>query len=432
VFMGAGIAAMEARQVITMDIIGAYLKIDMTGRKVRVRLSADVAANLCQLRPEYKQFLLRDGSLIVALDKAMYGCLESAKLLYNHIHKTFLDDGFTQNEYDPCVFNKGDGADQCTAFLYVDDIMLTCCNETILEKVVTMLTEAYKTVKITRGVEHSYLGMNMSFAQIGECRISMDGYIAELLRFSDTTGTAATPAGLSLFDIPENSTPLAEPQRQWFHSVVAKILYLAKRVRSDLLPTVSFLTTRVLCATEDDQAKLTRALRYLNGTKCMGLALRFDPKMMLVSYVDVSYGVHPDGKSHTGGLLSLGGGTFAAKSTKQKLVVKSSTEGELVGTSDYSGDIFEARNFLISQGYAMGEAILFQDNLSTIAMIKNGRPTSDRSRHVNIRFFYIKDRVDAGELKIVHKRTAEMVADILTKPLQGDLFRKLRAQLLNW
>ena len=260
----------------------------------------------------------------------------------------------------------------------------------------------------------------------------MDGYISEVLRFADVSGTASSPASPHLFNLSEKSSPLPEKDRQHFHTVVAKLLYLAKRVRSDLLPAVSFLSTRVTSATAEDSSKLRRVLQYLNGSKNIGLVLSFDPKMVLVSYVDVSYGVHADCKSHTGGLLSLGGGSFAAKSTKQKLVAKSSTEGELIGVSDYSGEILETRNFLISQGYDMGEATLFQDNLSTIAMIKNGRPTSDRSRHVNIRFFYIKDRVDSGEISVKYKPTADMIADILTKPLQGALFRRLRAALLNW
>jgi len=432
VFVCAGIAAMERRHVVTMDIIGAYLKIDMTGRKVRVRLSAEVAANLCELRPSYKPFLLRDGSLIVALDKAMYGCLESAKLLYNHVREALLSDGFVQNEYDLCVFNKGTGANQCTVLLYVDDIMITCADISTVDHVVEHLTGVYQTVKVTRGKKHSYLGMSLDFSKDGDCKITMDGYIAEVLRYADVTGTASSPASLNLFNLSETSPQLPEKDRQHFHTVVAKLLYLAKRVRSDLLPAVSFLSTRVTGATVEDSSKLRRALQYLNGSRNVGLVLSFDPKMVLVSYVDVSYGVHADCKSHTGGLLSLGGGSFAAKSTKQKLVAKSSTEGELIGVSDYSGEILETRNFLISQGYDMGEATLFQDNLSTIAMIKNGRPTSDRSRHVNIRFFYIKDRVDSGEISVKYKPTADMIADILTKPLQGALFKRLRAALLNW
>lgn len=432
VFIGAGLAAMERRHVATIDIVGAYLKIDMTGLKVRVRLSAEVSANLCQLDTTYNKFLLKDGTLIVALDKAMYGCLESGKLLFDHVRSTLLAADFIQNEYDQCVFNKGSGPDQCTALVYVDDIMLTCHDERTLIATLDYLTGVYKTVKVNRGTTHSYLGMTLDFSKDGECKITMDGYIDEIIRFADITGKASSPATTSLFDVRESSPPLQERPRQHFHSCVAKLLYLAKRVRPDVLPVVSFLTTRVSAACDDDLAKLTRALKYLNGTRGMGMILAFDPKMVLVSYVDVSYGVHADAKSHTGGLLSLGGGTFAAKSTKQKLVAKSSTEGELIGVSDYSGEIIETRNFLICQGYPMGEATLFQDNMSTIAMIKNGRSNSDRTRHINIRYFFIKDRVDAGEITIKHKPTADMIADILTKPLQGDLFRRLRAELLNW
>ena len=69
--------------------------------------------------------------------------------------------------------------------------------------------------------------------------------------------------------------------------------------------------------------------------------------------------------------------------------------------------------------------------MSTIAMLKNGRPTSDRTRHINIRFFFVCDRRAAGEINVEYKPTKEMLADILTKPLQGELFVQLRNELLN-
>ena len=65
-------------------------------------------------------------------------------------------------------------------------------------------------------------------------------------------------------------------------------------------------------------------------------------------------------------------------------------------------------------------------------MLTNGKSSSDRTSHINIGYFFIKDRVDSGEIKIEYKPTEEMIADILTKPLQRELFRHLRALLLNW
>ena len=70
--------------------------------------------------------------------------------------------------------------------------------------------------------------------------------------------------------------------------------------------------------------------------------------------------------------------------------------------------------------------------MSTISMINNGVSKSNRTRHMNVRYFWTKERVDSGEISIVYMPTDNMIADILTKPLQGDKFVSLRRQLLNW
>ena len=70
--------------------------------------------------------------------------------------------------------------------------------------------------------------------------------------------------------------------------------------------------------------------------------------------------------------------------------------------------------------------------MSAIALAAKGRSTSDRTRHIHIRYFFVKDRVDAGEICVEYKPTKLMLADLLTKPLQGDLFRAMRKELLNW
>jgi hypothetical protein len=75
---------------------------------------------------------------------------------------------------------------------------------------------------------------------------------------------------------------------------------------------------------------------------------------------------------------------------------------------------------------------VYQDNKSTIIMAEKGCSTSERTRHINIRYFFVKDRINTGEQKVVYKPTTEMIADLLTKPLQGELFRVLRKELLNW
>jgi hypothetical protein len=131
-------------------------------------------------------------------------------------------------------------------------------------------------------------------------------------------------------------------------------------------------------------------------------------------------------------MMSMGKGSIISMSTKQKLNTKSSTEAELVAVDDAMPRILWTRYFLLSQGYAVEPAILHQDNQSAILLEKNGKASSSkRTRHINIRYYFITDRVKKGKITIEYCPTKEMVGDFFTKPLQGALFYKLRAIILN-
>ena len=125
-------------------------------------------------------------------------------------------------------------------------------------------------------------------------------------------------------------------------------------------------------------------------------------------------------------------GPFLAKSTKQRLVTRSSTEAEIVAFSDNCSPVIRSRDFLIAQSYDMPPAKVYQDNMSSMALELRGASKSDKTRHVNIRYFWVKDRIDNNEISVEYKPTDEMIADVLTKPLQGKKFTDLRDKLLNY
>jgi hypothetical protein len=105
--------------------------------------------------------------------------------------------------------------------------------------------------------------------------------------------------------------------------------------------------------------------------------------------VDASFAVHPDMKSHTGGVMSLSSGTIYGTSTRQKLNTKSSTEAELVGVNNVMLQVLWTRYFLEAQGYGVKDSIIHQDNQSSILLEKQGRASSSkRTRHINIRYFF--------------------------------------------
>ena len=433
VFIMAAIAAQERRHVVTVDIAGAYLNADMGDQEVLMNLDKTLAEILVKLKPEYKPFLRPDGTMIVKLTKALYGCIESARLWYENISKTLIALGFVQNPLDICVFNVVRNGKQCSIALHVDDLMITCALQETIEWIISALEAKYSTITVNRGEVHSYLGMVFDFRKPGSVKITMERYTKDILDSYQVRGTAQTPATENLFVIDANSPALDSEQADEFHSRVAKLLFLCKRVRPEILTAVGFLTTRVQAPPlQDDWNKLERVLKYLNGAPHMGIILSPDRDLSLLIYVDASYGVHWDAKSHTGMSIALGKGPIFVKSSKQRLVSKSSTEAELIGLSDCATQAIWTRNFLEQQGYKVGPATIYQDNMSTMQLAENGRSMSERTRHIHVRYYFIKDRIDSGEVEIKYMPTKLMIADILTKPLQGELFRALRAMLLNW
>ena len=266
---------------------------------------------------------------------------------------------------------------------------------------------------------------------VGECKVSMEDYIVEALEEYGTKGYRSTPAADGLFDIDPDAELLDEDAKGLFHSRVAKILYAALRCRPDVLLSESFLTSRVSKPTVEDWKKLERVLMYLNGTRQLGIVLRASTGLQVIAHIDASFAVHANMKSHTGCFITMGVGPVVASSKKQSLVTKSSTEAELVGLADSLPQVIWTRSFLMAQGYEARPAVVYQDNTSTIALVRKGRSTSARTRHISIRYYFVKDREDSGEVIVTHLGTSEIIADGLTKPLQGDAFRISRDRLLG-
>jgi len=233
--------------------------------------------------------------IYVQLTKAMYGTIRAARLWWENLSCKLLDMRFEFNPYDLCVTNREINGKQCTLVWHVDDLKVSHVDPELVIGVLEKLSDKYGEIAITRGREHTYVGMN---------------------------------------------------------------------------------------------------IKYNN---------------------DIS-----------DGCMSLRRGMVYSKPMSQKLTGKSSTEAEIIGVSDLGSQIFWTLYFLRAQGYNM-ENRLFQDNLAARRMEMNGRRSSgSRTRHINIRYFFIKDRCDKGEVTLIYCPTEKMVADYHTKPLQGKAFINFR------
>ena len=148
-------------------------------------------------------------------------------------------------------------------------------------------------------------------------------------------------------------------------------------------------------------------------------------------FADAAFAVHQDMKSHTGLNMTWGQGSVISASRKQKLNTTSSCEAELVAANDAMGPLMWTKLFLQKQGY--NPTVMFeQDNTSAILLEGNGKSSSGkRTRHLNIRFFCITDLLEKQEFEVEHCPTEDMQADFLTKPLQGETFKKMSEWLMG-
>ena len=440
VMLSCTIDAHENRDVATVDVPGAFLQADMEDT-VHMRIDGTMAELLIRLDPtKYNQFVeIINGKkvLYLLLKKALYGTMKAALLFWKLLSSKLQSWGFDINPYDPCVANKMINGKQCTILWHVDDLKISHVDPIEVTKIIALLSEAFGNeapLTINRGLTHDYLGMTIDYSDKGKVKIDMKDYIENILKEmpADMAGVAPTPAANHLFDVNDDGEKLNDEQKEFFHHVVAQLLFLCKRARPDIQTAIAFLCTRVQKPDTDDYKKLCRVIKYLRKTTWMPLRLEADSLNIAKWWVDASYAVHPDMKSHTGGIFTLGKGAIYGTSTRQKINTKSSTEAELVGVAEVLPQILWTQYFLEAQGYSSENAIIYQDNKSSILLEKNGKASSSkRTRHINIRYYFVTDRIKNGEIDVIYCPTKEMIADFFTKPLQGTAFTGFRNFIMN-
>ena len=424
------LAASNNYKLCSADIGTAYLNANMDSN-VYIRVDKEIASIFVKIDPNSADFLQSDGSLFMKLQKALYGCRSSAKLWNDEITKFLLSIGFVQNEMDRCVFNRVmKCGGKLTVGIVVDDFIISYPNVAARSWLLDNLRGKYKQVKSQIGDTIDFIGFKIVRDNEFNYKLSMVGFSKDVIKscFGDNdVKCKISPATDRLFDI-DFSLPLLSPSLQeWYHTVVAKLLYLSNHLRPDLSLAVSFLVTRVNKANDIDVQKLFRVCEYLNDTidMCIKICKSSVSAPRLESYIDAGFGNHADGKSHTGMIVKLNGNTISWKSVKQKIVSKDSTEAELIALSDRVRDVVWCKDFLIAQGVDVESAVTtYQDNTSTMHLV-SAVGKEHRTKHLRVRQNLVKELELIGEIKIKHLPTIDMLADMLTKPLSGVKFREM-------
>ena len=444
VMLTATVEAHEKRDIATFDIPNAFIQThvderDSQGDRIVMKIRGAMVDMLIEIDPEYEDFVAVENGqrvLYVHILRAIYGMLMSGLLFYKKFRASIEKIGYEVNPYDPCVANKIINGKQHTISWHVDDLKSSHVDPKVNDDFHKWLQKEYgqvREVTATRGPRHDYLGMTLDFSTPGEVKIDMKDYVKSMVEEFplDLPGTSRTPANENLFKV-DRGKPISSLKAEAFHTFVAKALFLTKRARPDIMPTVAFLCTRVQNPTSYDWMKLVRMMDFLQRTREDCLTLAAEGPYKLVWSIDAAFAVHPDMKSHSGITMTMGKGAIISASKKQKLNTRSSTEAELVAVDDGMAHVVWSRNFLEAQGLKVESVVVLQDNESTIKLAKNGhKSVGQRSRHINIRYFFVTDQVKRGIVTIEYCPTDDMKGDYMSKPLTGGKFEGHRVDIMN-
>ena len=238
------IAAHEKRDTATFDVPGAFLQAEMPkDKQVLLKLTGEFVDIMCDVNEEHKPNVIYEKGkkvLYMWVTRAIYGCIESALLWYNLYADTLKDMGFKLNPYDRCIANKNINGKQCTIAWYVDDNFVSHADSKVVDDIIKIMCEKFGDLTVTRGNKHTFLGINFEFMDNGKLQIHMIDQLKEAIELfgENVEGVVSLSAAKGLRDVDEESPLLDVNKAMTFHSVTAKLLFITKRARPDIEPTV--------------------------------------------------------------------------------------------------------------------------------------------------------------------------------------------------
>jgi hypothetical protein len=412
------------------DIPSAYLNCDLN-EMIHMILDRDTAKILCRIDSSYNEYVRSDGTILVKLRKNLYGLREAGRKWYDHIKSHLIKQGYQQLTTDPCVFFKRSQTSFSILGLYVDDIFFFSNNNAWREQLRKYFIKHFLVKKFNTN-NISYLGLQIdNDVHTGITKINQSHYLKQLLKKFNidisTTRTIKTPSTQDFFD--ESDSDTANVNQSHFRSAVMALMFAAKRTRSDILLHVTYLSSFCGHASQSHVKKLNRILQYISTTinKSIYIIRSNNPTIKIDIYSDAGHLTHHDMKGHTGVLLTFNDNFIIALSKKQSIFSESTCESELYAA--HSGGLLSKWivNICNELHIDIDLPISFhQDNQSTMKLSAKGYGDFMRTKHIQKRFFSIKDLEDRGLIKQKYCKTYDMKADLYTKSHEYAPFSRLR------
>ena len=366
---------------------------------------------------------------VCKLQKSLYG-LRQAPLQWNRKIAGVLEQlGMSPCSSDPCVYRRKE--DKLLFALYVDDGL---CLAPKMKVIDDFLSSLQKVFKMTRGQADCFIGIEIERDRKAKTiKLHQTAYVRKLLeRFSmESCNPASTPhCGDQVLkrNVDENGEKL-EPCQAPFRSLVGSLMYAAVGTRTDVAHVVSQLSQFLENPSKEHWISAKRVLRYLKATIDLGIVYSAGTKKnTLIAFSDASWASDPETRRSVSGVcLMMNGGVVDWKSKKQTLVTDSTTYAEYVAAHAGTRLVVWFRRLLQELGFEQElPTVLFLDNAAAEHLVMN--PVShERTKHFDVKFHYIRERYEKGDVDVKHVSTQDQLADMLTKNLVARKLERLRA-----
>ena len=369
------------------------------------------------------------------IEKALYGLVESSALWYEEIKLFLKQCGYSVHPSDQGIFQKNIGKDVITVCLWVDDFLGWSSCRGLVQELENAVRAKYGDARFDDSDVLNYIGMTISQPMHGVIIIKQVEYTKKIVKLAGVKNTSDSPNHPSLMNS-KLSVDDADGgdciDRGTYLSLLMSAMYLAKRARPDILTPVCILSSRAQEPTTNDMKCLMRVFGYLKGTTDLGLVVKPD-SLLLHYWVDASYNLHSDSRGHTGIVATIGKYNAAnyVRSQKQKIHTRSSTEAELVAADEAVLHLMWIILIFDALGYPQTPVTVFQDNKSTMRVCQTGQSRSGKLKHMVVRYNFLFGKQEENIIKFEYVKTSNMMADLMSKPVNKNVFRKMVARLLN-
>ncbi|GJR87473.1 retrovirus-related pol polyprotein from transposon TNT 1-94 [Tanacetum coccineum] len=382
-------------------------------------LHGDLDEDIYMTQPEGFQSAGKEENLVCKLKKSLYGLKQALKQWYLKFNSFMQRAGYKRCDMDHCCYLKKVGSSSIILLLYVDHMLVAGSDMAEIKKLKRQLSKEFEMKDL--GHAKQILGMSIIRDKTkGTLRLSQEKYIGKVLEKFNIKDAEAKcqPLGDHL-KLSKKQSPKTEASRRRMAKVpyalaVGSVMYTMVCTRPDIAHAVGVVSRFMSNPGREHWESVKWLLRYLKGTSKTTFCFS-RKEVVLEGFSNSDYGGCLDsGKSTTGYVFIVGGTAVSWMYRIQKCVAMSTTEAEYMLIAEAGKELVWLKNFLEELDRAQTECVLFCDNQSAIHLMKN--PVfHGRTKHIKIRYHYIRELVSEGTLSLKKILGAKNPADMLTK-----------------